>query len=116
MAALLDQWETTKKDKHGKHCHNQWKHFSPFIISVNVMLGREALVVLAQLSRIMAEKMDESISHIPRVDKRLNHNLGCKILLTYDPRSLNTHFHARQGAGMGSRIGNRVGTLNHAQA
>ena len=28
------------------------------------MLGREALVVLAQLSRTMAAKMDEPISHV----------------------------------------------------
>ena len=40
MTALLDRWETTKKDKHGKHCHNQRKHFSPFVISVGGMLGR----------------------------------------------------------------------------
>ena len=30
-AALLDRWETTKKYKHTKHCHNQQKHFLPFL-------------------------------------------------------------------------------------
>ena len=27
MAALLSWWETIKKDKHGKHCHDQGKCF-----------------------------------------------------------------------------------------
>ena len=25
ITALLARWETIKKDKHGKHCHNQQK-------------------------------------------------------------------------------------------
>ena len=25
MTALLDRWETIKNDKHGKHCHYQWR-------------------------------------------------------------------------------------------
>ena len=37
---------------------------SPFIIFVNGMLGREALVILTQLSRIMAAKVDKSILHV----------------------------------------------------
>ena len=27
VVALLDRWETIKKDKHGKHFHDQQKHF-----------------------------------------------------------------------------------------
>ena len=34
MTYLLARWEKIKKDKHVKHCHDQWKHFFPFIISV----------------------------------------------------------------------------------
>ena len=30
MAALLDWWETIKKDKHGKHCHDQGKRLLSF--------------------------------------------------------------------------------------
>ena len=48
--ALLARWEKIKKDKHGKHCHNQQKHFSPFVLSFDGMLGRESLFVLYQLS------------------------------------------------------------------
>ena len=64
MVTLLDWWKKTKKDKNGKHFHEQRKHFSPFVLSVNGMLGREALVVLADLSRIMAAKIDEPILHV----------------------------------------------------
>ena len=31
MTALLHRGETIKKEKHGKHCHNQRKHFSAFV-------------------------------------------------------------------------------------
>ena len=64
MAALLDQLETINKDKHRKHCHGQRKQFSLFVLSVDGMLGREDLVVLTQPSRIMAAKMDKTISHL----------------------------------------------------
>ena len=56
MAALLAHWETIKKDNHSKHCHDRRKHFSPFFLSVDGMLGREALVLLSQLNICMAEK------------------------------------------------------------
>ena len=45
MSALLARWETIKKDKNGKHYHDQQKHFSSFVLSVGGMLGREALAV-----------------------------------------------------------------------
>ena len=56
MAALLAWWETIKKDKHDKHCHDQQKYFLPFVLSVDGMLGRKALVVLVQLIQTMAAK------------------------------------------------------------
>ena len=40
----------SKNDKHAKHCHEQWKHFPPFVVSIYGMLGKETLVVLADLS------------------------------------------------------------------
>ena len=56
ITALLARWENIKKYKDGKHCHDQQKHFSPFVLSVDGMLGREALVLISQLSRFMSEK------------------------------------------------------------
>ena len=58
MTALMARWENIKKDKHGKQCHNQLKPFSPFVLSVEIIIGREALVVLSQLSRVMAQKRE----------------------------------------------------------
>ena len=40
MTALLDWWKTIKKDMHGKHCNDQRKHFSQFVLSVDGMLGK----------------------------------------------------------------------------
>ena len=64
ITLLLARWEKIKKDKHGKHCHGQRKYFSPFVLSVDRILGREALVMLYQLSRVMAEKGEEPLLQI----------------------------------------------------
>ena len=64
MVGLLYQWENIKKDNHGKHFHNQLKQFSNFVLSADGMLGREALVVLANLSQLIADRMDEPILHV----------------------------------------------------
>ena len=50
MTSILVRWENIKKDKHSKHCHDQRKHFSSFVLSVDGMIGRKYLVVLSQLS------------------------------------------------------------------
>ena len=50
ITSLLVRWENIKKDKHGKQCNDQRKHFSPFVLSVDGILGREALVLTSQLS------------------------------------------------------------------
>ena len=40
MVALLAWWENIKKFNHGNYSNNQWKNFSPFVIYINLMLGR----------------------------------------------------------------------------
>ena len=62
MTVLLSRRENIKKDKHGKHCHNQRNVFSSFVISVDGMIGRESLVVLYQLIQVMAGKREEPLS------------------------------------------------------
>ena len=64
MTALLARWETTKKEKHGKQCHDQRKKFSPFVLLADRMLGRESLVMLSQLSQVMAEKRKEPLLQV----------------------------------------------------
>ena len=66
MPTLLARWEKIKTDKHGKHRNNQRKHFSPFVLSVDGLLGREALVVISQLSEVMAEKREEPLLQVRR--------------------------------------------------
>ena len=50
MVMLLDRWDKVRKDKNSNQCHNRGKHFSPFVLYIVVMLGREFLVVLANFS------------------------------------------------------------------
>ena len=64
MDTIFPRWEITNKEKHGRHCHEEWKHFSPFVLSVDEILGKEAQVVLATLSQLMTEKIEEHIFHI----------------------------------------------------
>ena len=79
------------------------------------MLGREAMILLAKFSQTMAEKRDEPLC-MYGADKFSNRNFGCKILLTYDPRSSTPQSPAGQGAELGYGIGYRVGRLNHMHA
>ena len=90
MAALLAWWKTIKKDKNSKNFNDQRKHFSPFVLSVDGIIGRGALIVLAQLSQTMAYKKVQTSFAIMWVDKWSNCNRGCKILIMYDPRSSTT--------------------------
>ena len=55
-----------------------------FFLSVDVMLGREDLVVLLQLSRFMAAKKGLNSFCKYVVGKRLNRNRGREVLLTND--------------------------------
>ena len=64
MISLLSRWEKIKKYKHGKHYHDQRKYFSPFVLSVDIMLEREALVMLSKLIRVMEEKREEPLSQV----------------------------------------------------
>ena len=61
MDKLLDFWEKTNKEKHGQACYDKWKYFSLLVLSVDGMMGKEALVVLITLSRLMAAKMDKPV-------------------------------------------------------
>ena len=64
IAALLARSETIKNDNHGKHYHDQRKHFSLFVLAVDGMLGRESLVVLSQLSLLMVYKREQTLSQV----------------------------------------------------
>ena len=64
MCALFTRRKKKKKDKHGQKCHKQGKHCSLFVLSFDGVLGKEAQVVLATLSGLMAAKTEEPILHV----------------------------------------------------
>ena len=64
MAALLDWWETIKNTSMVSTVTTNRMFFFKFFLSVGGMLGREALVLLAQLSQTMAEKRDKTFLHV----------------------------------------------------
>ena len=51
------------KDKHSNHWHEQGKNIC-FSLSIDGMLGKEALVVLQNLSILMSAKLEERILHV----------------------------------------------------
>ena len=57
MDKLLARWEKEKKDKHGNNSHKQRKYFFPFSLSVDDMIGKEAILILTNLSRLVATKI-----------------------------------------------------------
>ena len=64
MDNIMTLWENRNQDKQGKHCNEQRKPFSPFVLYVDGILGNEALFVFTSLSQLMASKIDKPISHV----------------------------------------------------
>ena len=50
MKPLLVWWDIEKKENQGKHCHEQRETFFPFVLSVDIMLGKDALFMIVNLS------------------------------------------------------------------
>ena len=57
MDKLLACYEMENKDMHFKDCHNQGRHFSLFVLSLYDILSNKALVVLSNLSQLMAKNL-----------------------------------------------------------
>ena len=53
-----------KKDKHRWNCHEKRKNFTPFVLSVDGIMGKEAQVALGTLSPLMVARMEEPILHV----------------------------------------------------
>ena len=49
MVTLLDNRVKLNRVKQGNNFHEQWEHFSPFVLYVDGMLGKESLVILTNL-------------------------------------------------------------------
>ncbi len=50
----LERQEKEKETKYCKHCENQRRHFTPFVVSPDGMFGFEA--ILKNLAKLLAEE------------------------------------------------------------
>jgi hypothetical protein len=63
-AKALETAERAKKKKHLQACLDQRRHFSPFVVSVDGLLGKEAKTVLKVLASKMATKAGKPYSSV----------------------------------------------------
>ena len=109
MTVILAYWEKIKKDKNGKHCHNQRKRFFVCYFcwchAREVSPGRTRKFDLTHVS-----ENGQSHSSCARLDKWSDYNRGCEIVLMHDPWISTTQ------SPVGTVIGITpwVGTLNYA--
>jgi hypothetical protein len=60
----LETAERAKKKKHLQACLDQRRHFSPFVVSVDGLLGKDAKTVLKVLASKMATKAGKPYSSV----------------------------------------------------
>ena len=110
MEKILARREKEKKDKNGNNCHE--KRISPlFVLSLDGMLEKEALVVLTNLIRLMAEKLKKPLSHVRgwvngRIAITVARSYSCMIC------HIVSHSPVRPGNGLGPGIGPRLSAVN----
>jgi hypothetical protein len=61
---VLAAHEREKKKKHLGACLEQRRHFSPFVVSADGLLGKEAKMLLKKQSARLAEKCEKSCSKV----------------------------------------------------
>jgi hypothetical protein len=61
---VLATHEREKKKKYLEVCLEQHCHFTPFVVSTDGLLGREAKTLLKKLSSILAEKWQKSYAEV----------------------------------------------------
>ena len=61
---LLEGGEKINKEKHGQDCYDQHRHFSLFVLLVDGMIDKEALIVLATSIWLMFGKLDGPILNV----------------------------------------------------
>jgi hypothetical protein len=64
LEKVLKWAEKMKKNKYLEHCLQQRRTFTPFVISVNALLGYEAKNLLKRLAFHLAEKWQKPYCHI----------------------------------------------------
>ncbi len=61
-AKVLEAHEKEKKRKYLKSCLEQRRHFTPFVVSTDGLIGKEAQTFLKKLSTLLAEKWEKPYS------------------------------------------------------
>jgi hypothetical protein len=59
---ILSQHEREKKRKYLEPCLKQRRHFTPFVVSTDGLLGREATVFLKRLASVLSDKWHQPYS------------------------------------------------------
>jgi hypothetical protein len=59
---VLAQHERAKKKKYLEACTEQRRHFSPFVVSTDGVMGKEARAILRHLSALLADTWDQPYS------------------------------------------------------
>ncbi len=101
--------EKRKKKKYLKSCTEQRRHFTPFAVSADGMLGKEAKALIRCLASRIAEKYNQTYSHVCGVLRarisiaivRASHMClrGSRIPTA---QMSNRHFRWEDGAGLSS--------------
>ena len=63
-AKVLAMQEEEKKRKYSQACREQRRHFVPFVVSADGLLGKEAKALLTRLAMKIAHKWDRPYSQI----------------------------------------------------
>jgi hypothetical protein len=61
---ILEEHEREKKKKYLAYCIQQRRHFTPFVVSTDGLIGREGKTLLRKLSSLLAEKSGKSYSTV----------------------------------------------------
>ena len=61
---VLAQHEREKKKKYLEPCLEQRRHFTPFVVSTDGLIGKEAKATLQRLSARLAEKWGKAYSQV----------------------------------------------------
>ena len=62
--AVLKTAERSKKKKDLAHCQQQRRHFTPFIVSTDRLLGDEANAVVKRLATVLSQKWETAYSRV----------------------------------------------------
>jgi hypothetical protein len=61
---VLIAQEKGKKKKYLEACLEQRGHFTPFVVSTDILLGKEAKTLLKKISALLAKKWEKSYSEV----------------------------------------------------